>query len=705
MNGRTGARQARIAAWAVLAYALATVVAWLIAPVALTPTVLPLTRPLSAIMLAAVASVTLASDGPLHRRDHRAIIATVFALAAWSTAETIVDAFTQGAVAAASTTGWGGPWAPYLGDTTPWVSGWSAVPIALMCLAMLASITSPRGAGRLLLLASATAYVFVIAWVAGADAAAILDVGARTFPLTQIAIIVMAVAVGRSPMMQRLITGDMPDARSSRRWDLLILGAALIPIFVVALLNLALQLPIVDVALGNAIVGLTLAVILFAATWRSIIDDRRLRGEEQAALEEIERLALHDPLTGLANRTLAMEALSLAMARSRRSRRPVTVLFCDLDGLKRVNDVFGHTTGDLLITTVAERLLHAVRDEDVVARLGGDEFLVITERLDSPHERMVFAERVLGSVAMPLELDGTDLHPGISVGVAVAGEDEHPIEVIRNADTAMYKAKANGRGRWEVYDPAMRREVEQRRRLESEMRIALMGREIEVYLQPIVRLADHRVIAAEALARWRHPQHGLMDARAWLSVAEESSHLVAIGRFVIVSACRWLASDGHDLEYISINLSPRELAQDDLGRFCTDQAMRAGIAASRLAFEVSDEVLAAGGATARAQVHALARSGFRIFVDCFGTGRDALSTWRELPIAGLKLDREIARHLDSDEGVRAAAAGAGLAAGLRIIGVAGGIETPDQEQEFRRLGWEYGQGFLFARPQPLACVS
>ena len=698
MEGPAGGGQARVAAWSVLVYALLTLVVWLSAPWAFPAMLLPLTRPLSAVMLAALAAITLASRGPLERRDLRAVAALVAAVAAWSLAVDLLSAGagTGGAVPASAA--WGGPWAPYLGDTSPWVSGWTAAPLALTALAMLVSPRGTKASGRLLLVSAVLSYVVVLAWVAGADAAATLELGTRTFPLTQLAIIVLTVSIGRSAMVPRLLTHDMPDSRSSRRWDILILGSALVPVFVVALLNLALQLPFVNAALGNAIVGITLGAVLLSATWRYIEQDRALRRQEQQVLEEAEHLALHDPLTGLATRTLALEALARAIARSRRSTHLVTVLFCDLDGLKRVNDVFGHAAGDILITAVAERLAHAVRDEDVVARLGGDEFLVITERLATGEERMAFADRVLASVAVPIELDGTQLHPAISDGVAVAGHDEHPIEVIRNADAAMYKAKANGRGRWEIYDPTMRREIEQRRRLESEMRIALMGREIEVHLQPIVRLHDGAPVAAEAFARWRHPEHGLMDARAWLSVAEESAHLVAIGRFVIVSACRWMTGDGAALDYVSINLSPRELGQEDMASFCRTQSQRFAIPPSRLAFEVSDETLTAGGSVARAQVRALADMGFRILVDCFGTGRDALSTWRDLPVAGLKLDREVAALLHTDQGVRAAAAGAGLAAGLRIVGIACGIETAEQEQEFRRLGWEFGQGYRFARP-------
>lgn len=698
MEGRTGVQTARAAVWTVLLYALLTLAAWLLAPWVIGPTVLPLTRPLSAVLLAALCAVTLVSRGPVERTDLRVAVACSGALGIWSAAMDLSGEAVRSTLA-------GGPWAPYLGDATVWVSGWTGLPVALICLALLTSPRHPALAGRCIFAAVLIAYAYVLGWVAGADSSMLLSSGATAFPLTQVAIIVLATAVVRVGVAPRMVTADEPDARSRRRWDTLLLGTALVPILVVALLNLAQQLPFVSAALGSTIVGLTLAVILFAATLRYIAADRRLRLAEREALEEAERLAFHDPLTNLGNRTLAIEGLTLAMARARRSDRPVTVLFCDLDGLKQVNDVFGHEAGDRLITTVAERLTHAVRDEDLVARLGGDEFLVITERLETPRERVAFAERVLASVSTPLELAGTELHPGISVGVAVAGEGEHPIEVIRNADAAMYKAKANGRGRWEVFDPAMRAELESRQRMESEMRIALMGREIEVHLQPIIRLRDRTPVAAEALARWRHPVHGLMEARSWVAVAEESAQLVAIGRFVFVSACRWLAADGRWMSYVSVNLSARELSQDDLVDFCLHHARRHGVDPARLAFEVSEAVLAAGGPAARLQVQALAKAGFRIFLDCFGSGAGTINLWHELPVAGVKLDPAVAREVESDGGRRVAAAGAGIAAGLRITGVASGIETIEQEREFRRLGWEFGQGFLFARPELLQATA
>lgn len=697
MTGR-GVQAARVAVWVVLVYAVLTLLVWLVAPWVLTEGPLPLTRPISAALLVGLGIVLLASRGPLANPAPRAMVAVMAAVAAWSAA---MDLTGQ----AAEAMPWGGPWGAFLGERTPWVSVWTGLPIALVCIGMLAATRRERLASPCIFAAVVIAYAYLVGWVAGANASMLMPDGAQAFPLTQVAIIVLGVASVRVGLVPRMITADVPDLRAQRRWDILILGCAVLPILIVALLNLAQQMRLESAAVGSAIVGFTLAAILFAATWRYIAADRQLRLAEREALEEAERLALHDPLTNLANRTLAIEALTLAMARARRSDRPVTVLFCDLDGLKRVNDVFGHAAGDQLITTMAERLVHAVRDEDLVARLGGDEFLVITERLASQQERVAFAERVLASASTPLQLDGADLHPGVSVGMAVAGEGEQPIEVIGNADTAMYKAKANGRGRWEVFDPAMRAELDARQRLESEMRIALVGREIEVHLQPIVRLHDHVPVAAEALVRWRHPVHGLMDARSWVAVAEESAHLVAIGRFVFVSACRWLAEEGDWMAYVSVNMSARELSQGDLADFCLHHARRRGIDPSKLAFEVSEEMLQAGGTMARAQVQALVSAGFRIFLDCFGSGAGTNSLWRELPVAGVKLDPAIAHDLESDGGRRVAAAGAGIAAGLRITGVASGIETIEQELEFRRLGWEFGQGFLFARPELLQATA
>lgn len=694
MKARAGGG-ARIAVWVVLLYALLTLATWMLAPWVFPPNLLPLTRPLSAVLLVVVSGILLLGGGRLTRGTHRFAIAAVLAVSSWSVA---IDFFAH----PSGRREWSGTWAPYLGDGWPWISGWTGMAIALLCIALLVGLTHIRTGAVLTLASAVVAYGYIVGWVAGAnDLSGFGNV--QTFPLTQIAVIVLCSAAVRLGYLPQLTLID--GTTTNRRWNLLILGSVIVPLIVVALLNLVLQLPMLSVQTGNAIVGFALAGVLFMGTWRYIETDRLTRLREHEALEEAEHHALHDPLTNLANRTLAMEALSLALARSRRSGGSVTVLFCDLDGLKRVNDLFGHASGDMLIATVAQRLQSAVRDEDVVARLGGDEFLVITERLETAVERIAFAERVLASVADSVRIDSTTLHPGISVGVAVAGDDEHPIEVIRNADAAMYQAKANGRGRWEVFDPRMREELIRRQKLADEMGVALMGREIDMYLQPIVRLQDRTTVAVEALARWRHPMHGLLDTRTWLTAAEDSSNLVPIGRFIIASACRWLAADGAAMAFVSINVSPRELAQNDFADFCMTQVQQTGISPSQLAFEVADDAIESGGAAARAQIHALANAHFRIFVDCFGTGRDSLSTWRDFPVAGVKLDRQVAHMLHTDAGIRAAAAGSGLAAGLRIVGVAGGIETQEQEQEFRRLGWEFGQGFLFARPAPASVTA
>lgn len=683
---------ARFGMLAALGYGLVVLAIWLIAPLLLPAGPLLLTRPLSAVIITVLAAIALRGEGAAPTGTTRVAASAVLAASLTSAAfDVVADGGSRGSPA--------GPWAPYLGDSRLWVSAWAALPAACIAAALLLARTRPRPAAALQALAITLAYASIVAWSAGAAVASGLPDGVRSFPGTQLALLVVAASSGRLAALPLFVVDDAPDTRTARRWEALLVGAAVLPVVVTALATVAARSPL-GIAEGNAVVGLAMAVSLVTTVGLYIRADRRARELERDVVERAQARALHDPLTGLANRTLALEALSLAMARSRRADRAVTALFCDLDGLKRVNDTFGHAVGDALIHAVADRLVGAVREEDTVARIGGDEFLVVSERLVDTAERTALADRVLTAVAEPLRIDGLALRPAVSIGVAVAEPGEDPLEVIGNADAAMYRAKTGGRSRWEIFDPRMRTEAREQARIAGQLRDAVLRHEIVVHLQPIVRLSDRRVVAAEALARWRHPERGVLEPDGWLEVAAGASHLVAIGRLVIATACSWIAEAGDGIDYVSVNLSARELARSDLASFCADQARLHGIEPCRLAFEVRESTLLASGTNGRAQLERLVADRWRLFIDGFGAGPDSLGAWCDLPVSGIKLDRTVTEAVEDPSATRITAAGAGLAAGLRIIGVAAGIETDEQAMQVSRLGWEFGQGFLFGRPAP-----
>lgn len=673
---------------AVLAYALAVLLGWLVAPLVLPPAPLPLTRPLSAALLAALAAVALRDHGAATRRGSQVTALAVVAVAVASAITDIVGVSTL-------VVSYGNPWQPYLGDSRLWASIWSAIPLALAGGSLLVARSRPRIASAMSSAGVFVAYVSVLSWSAGSTLGMTLRDGVGDLPGTQIATIAVCIAASRHAGLPRAIVRDAPDARTARRWDALLFGALVLPVVLTLGSNAAARSPL-GLGEGSALIGVIIAGSLLAAVAFYVRADRQAREHERYAMEQAEHQALHDHLTGLANRTLALEVLGRALARTRRSEGAVTVLFCDLDGLKRVNDAFGHAVGDVLIRSVAERLRHAVREEDTVARLGGDEFLVISERLNDDHERAMFAERVLAAVAEPLSVDGLALKPGISVGIATARHGERPLDVIQNADVAMYRAKADGRGRWVVFDPRMRAEHAERMRIEAQLRHAFQEGRIVAWFQPIVRLQDRVVVGAEALVRWEDSRRGTKAPAGWLDIAEHSGLLPQVGRSVITSACAQLA--GSTLGFVSVNLGARELARADLSDWCLKEVARWGIEPRRLAFEVSEASLAQAGPHGRDQLERLVGEGFRLILGGFGSGPDTLATWRDLPVTGIKLDRAIGSTVHETGAARIAAVGAGIAAGLHITGIAEGIEDEEQVNRLQQLGWQFGQGYLLGRP-------
>jgi diguanylate cyclase (GGDEF)-like protein/excisionase family DNA binding protein len=424
--------------------------------------------------------------------------------------------------------------------------------------------------------------------------------------------------------------------------------------------------------------------------------------------EEIVHGALHDPLTGLPNRTLFLDRVGHALSRARSEHAPVAVLLVDVDRFKFVNDALGHPSGDALLVTLAERLRRALRPEDTLARLGADEFAVLVEGREGEREILAAAQGVLEALAGTYAVEDTELVITASIGVRIAGPDAaSPVAVLRDADVAMYRAKDLGGGRVEVFGDEMRRRLLDRTRTERDLRGALARGELELHYQPIVSLADGTVRGAEALLRWRHGERGLVGPDQFIPVAEESGLIVPIGRWVVAEACRqlgeWDETLGTELKYVSVNLSARQLADPDLTSDVLHILRRTGIAPGRLYLEVTESMLLHETATTRGALDALREAGVRLVLDDFGTGWSSLGYLKRLPIDGLKVDRSFVAGLGpSGDDHHIVSAIAGLAGALRLSIVAEGVETVDHARHLRALGCALGQGYVFARPLPPA---
>ena len=423
--------------------------------------------------------------------------------------------------------------------------------------------------------------------------------------------------------------------------------------------------------------------------------------------ETLAHRALHDSLTGLPNRVLFVDRLEMTLARVERRAAQVAVLFIDLDGFKLVNDRLGHEAGDELLREVARRLSQAVRPSDSVARFGGDEFTVLVEGYASEAQVLMIAERIRAALDEPFDLAVRGAATiGSSIGIAVAsGPGADPEALIREADAAMYRAKRAGGGRQELYDADMRRRASERLRTESALHEAIERREFRVFYQPKVELASGRIHGVEALVRWQHPERGLLGPGEFIPLAEETSLVVPLGAWVLSEALRqagaWRASHpaARDL-LMSINLSARQLARNDLCEAVSDALVVAGADPSLLCLEITESVAMEEADDTIASLIQLRGLGIRLAIDDFGSGYSSLSYLRSFPVDILKIDRSFVRGLGDDRRNNSiAGAIVSLAHALELTAIAEGIETVEQLEELRLLGCDMGQGFLFARPQ------
>ena len=435
--------------------------------------------------------------------------------------------------------------------------------------------------------------------------------------------------------------------------------------------------------------------------------------EQRVMRERLAHAAIHDPLTGLPNRVLFLDRMTMALSRARRQHRRVAVAFLDLDRFKLVNDGLGHAAGDELLQAVARRLTEAVRNEDTVARFGGDEFTILWEGLADDEDPAMAGRRVMEELTLPFELDGSPVYVTASLGVAVTDGTASASVLLRDADTAMYLAKEGGRNRVEIFDGKGHVAALENLHTMNELHHALADGEFRLHYQPIVDMTSGSVTALEALLRWEHPRRGLLGPDEFVRVAEECGFIVPVGAWVLEQACRqaaaWNATAsaaGVEPLEVNVNISPRQLASPDFVETVRAVVTSSGLAAELLCLELTEGTLMHDEGLAAQTLGELRRLGVRIGIDDFGTGYSSLSYLKKFPIDSLKVDRTFVDGLggESDESVIVGAIIA-LAHSLGLVAVAEGVETERALGELRRLGCDRVQGFLLGRPAPAEVVE
>jgi diguanylate cyclase (GGDEF)-like protein len=463
------------------------------------------------------------------------------------------------------------------------------------------------------------------------------------------------------------------------------------------------------VALTAAIVVACVLAIRLVALRR---ENARLVQQAHETAEHLRSQALRDALTGLPNRTLFVDRLERALARSDRQRVGPAVLFLDLDGFKHVNDTLGHSGGDHLLQLVAERLHEAVRVADTVARLGGDEFTVLCEEIADEDEAIAVAERVIEALGRPFKLGSREVRIGASVGISIARDQhDYPATLIRHADTAMYQAKDAGRGRWEIFHDAMRETGHDQAAIAGALQLAVEEGGFQVAYQPVLDLRTGRVAAAEALPRWKHPTRGVLEPRDFLPLAEESGLIHAIGAFVLDSAARqaeaWCTEspDAPALRVL-VNVSGAELAVPELPQLVQATLSETGIDPACLCLEITERTLLDDSRAITNSLLALKGLGVGLAVDHFGPGDAPLSALQRVPLDYLKIDSSLVRRLGRRaDDTAIVAAIARMAEALGVEPVAEGVDTDDQAAELLALGVNLAQGPSLAPAGPPDGVS
>jgi len=431
--------------------------------------------------------------------------------------------------------------------------------------------------------------------------------------------------------------------------------------------------------------------------------------DRKRAEEQIEFHAYHDVLTGLPNRKLFTDRLGQSLNRSRRSNRPVAVMFVDLDHFKTINDTLGHTAGDELLLEMSRRLRACIRDDDTVARIGGDEFTIILSDLRLPEDAAAVAQKILETVQIPLSISGMPIEVTASVGIALYPDDGNdPESLLRNADSAMYRAKESGRNNFQLCTDEMKRRANDRLSLETRLRKAIHDEHLMLLYQPQINLVTGRIIGAEALVRWRD-NGSIIQPSDFIPMAEESRLILPLGEWVLRTACRQ-AKEWQDRGLApirtAVNLSARQFQQHDLVQMVSRVLEETQVDPSGLELEITETTAMSNGEVTVEILRALRALGVSISIDDFGTGYSSLGYLKRFPINAVKIDRAFVRDITSDEGDAAiVSAVIGIARSLRLRVLAEGVESEDQFVFLQRRHCDEAQGFYFSRPVEAATIT
>jgi diguanylate cyclase (GGDEF)-like protein len=438
---------------------------------------------------------------------------------------------------------------------------------------------------------------------------------------------------------------------------------------------------------------------------RHIAEQDRISKALQESKDHFRHAAFHDELTDLPNRALLTEHIKLAIERPRsRDEQFFALLFLDLDRFKNINDSLGHIAGDQLLVATARCLEDCMRPMDTVARLGGDEFAILLDGLDHVDDAILVAERIQQSLTRPFTLNGHEVFVTTSIGITFSnGGYQDPENVLRDADTAMYRAKESGKARYEVFNSTMHSRAVALLKLENDLRRAIERNEFRVYYQPIIDLTTDQVSGFEALVRWYHPDRGLVPPDEFIGIAEETGLIVEVGSMVLREACRqlreWQASAELKSLTVAVNLSAKQFAQQDLVKQVKEILRETGLEPRYLKLEITETVVMENAEVARNMLSQLCALGVQLSIDDFGTGYSSLSYLHRFPVTALKIDRSfigrMGAHGENCEVVKTINT---LARNLGMSVVAEGIETEDQLLQLKAMGCDYGQGYHFSRP-------
>lgn len=451
---------------------------------------------------------------------------------------------------------------------------------------------------------------------------------------------------------------------------------------------------------------------LFECTAQNLLNDPVVGGiivnyrditERKAFEQTLLHRAYHDPLTNLPNRTFFMRSLEEALEAARTADHKVAVLYLDLDGFKVVNDSLGHVVGDQLLNAVAQRLVQALGPRDTVARIGGDEFTILLPAVSGVEQACAAAEQVTRCLHAPFRLHEREMFVTASIGIVLSGPEGRPETMIRDADAALYRAKANGRSRYETFTPDLTVHAFERLEWEADLRKAVRKAEFVLHYQPILDLATREVTGVEALLRWRHPTRGLVRPDRFICLAEETGLIRPIGRWVLDAACRWAATPAAGDLYVSVNLSARQFHEPTLVSMVREVLAATGLPARRLQVELTESAIMQDMDATAKTLQELRQLGIRVALDDFGTGYSSFNYVRRFPVDVLKIDQSFVQGLPGKaEDQAVVQAMVTLASALRMSTVAEGVELAGQKEMLEQIGCRAGQGFLFSRPLPEA---